>query len=71
MDSVRKWGNTATHDLAPINKDLAFNALEFTYQLLQMVYAFPGAALEKAKEANLRQELSPLLRLQVNRSSSV
>lgn len=44
VDSIREWGNTATHDLAPIDKATAFNALEFTYQLLQMAYAFPAAA---------------------------
>lgn len=44
VDSIRKWGNTATHELAPIGKDVAYNALQFTHQLLQMAYAFPAAA---------------------------
>lgn len=44
VDSIRKWGNRATHDLAPISVDIARQALEFTYQLLQMVYAFPNAS---------------------------
>lgn len=44
VDSIREWGNTATHDLAPISKDVAYNALQFTHQLLQMAYAFPAAA---------------------------
>ena len=58
VDSIRKWGNTATHELAPISKDVAYNALQFTHQLLQMVYAFPAAApggdatSEQASEGN-------------------
>ena len=50
VDSIRKWGNTATHDLAPTDQATAHKALQFTFQLLQMVYSFPGAAPGGPKE---------------------
>ena len=59
VDSIREWGNTATHDLAPIDKDTALNALEFTYQLLQMVYAFPNAAPGSKEEQGTEVEPAP------------
>lgn len=46
MDSIRQWGNKATHELEPINREVAYSALEFTLELLRMVYSFPGAAAE-------------------------
>lgn len=59
VDSIREWGNTATHDLAPINKRTALNALEFTYQLLQMVYAFPDAAPGKTGKDDVSSPVPP------------
>lgn len=46
VDSIRQWGNKATHELEPINREVAYSALEFTLELLRMVYSFPGAAAE-------------------------
>lgn len=43
VDSIRKWGNTATHELAATTEETAYSALQFTFQLLQMVYSFPSA----------------------------
>lgn len=61
VDSIRKWGNTATHKLAPVDEDVAYLALQFTYQLLQMVYAFPNAAPggEKELEAAEKKAIPP------------
>ena len=59
VDSIREWGNTATHDLAPIDKATAFNALEFTYQLLQMVYSFPDAAPGKTGKDDSSSPVPP------------
>lgn len=59
VDSIREWGNTATHDLAPIDQDTAHNALEFTHQLLQMVYAFPNAAPGSKEEQGTEVEPAP------------
>ena len=44
VDSIRIWGNAATHDLAVIEKNIAKKALSFTYSLLQMMYEFPQNA---------------------------
>lgn len=44
VDSIRVWGNTATHELDPVTKEVAHSALQFTLQLLQMIYEFPRAA---------------------------
>lgn len=44
VDSIRVWGNSATHDLAPIDKSKAYQALQFMHQLLQIVYTFPRSA---------------------------
>lgn len=44
VDSIRQWGNKATHELEPISREVAYSALEFTLELLRMVYSFPGAA---------------------------
>ena len=44
VDSIREWGNKATHELDPIDKSTAMKALEFTFQLLQMGYAFPSVS---------------------------
>lgn len=44
VDSIRKWGNVATHELAPINEQVAYSALEFTRHLLIQVYTFPKEA---------------------------
>lgn len=59
VDSIREWGNTATHDLAPIDKATAFNALQFTYQLLQMVYSFPDAAPGKTGKNDASSPVPP------------
>lgn len=44
VDSIRVWGNAATHDLAVIGKSVAERALVFTHSLLKMVYEFPQNA---------------------------
>mgnify|MGYP002711904471 CR=1 FL=1 len=44
VDSIREWGNKATHELDSIDETTAMKALEFTFQLLQMGYAFPSAS---------------------------
>lgn len=46
VDSIRQWGNNATHELEPISREVAYSALEFTLELLRMVYSFPGAAAQ-------------------------
>lgn len=56
VDSIREWGNTATHDLASTDKSTAHSALEFTLQLLQMVYVFPSAAPGGSKELKAAPE---------------
>ena len=50
VDSVRVWGNTATHELDSLDGKVALSALEFTFQLLKMVYSFAGAAAEASSE---------------------
>lgn len=50
--SIRLWGNAATHELAAIEKDIAYSALEFTYELLRMVYTFSAAARAAQKTAD-------------------
>lgn len=50
VDSIRIWGNMATHELAPTDRDTAYSALQFTKQLLEMIYAFPSAAPQTQKE---------------------
>ena len=47
VDSIRIWGNAATHDLAVIEKNIAKKALSFTYSLLQMMYEFPQNASQE------------------------
>lgn len=69
VDSIRKWGNTATHDLAPVDEDTAFSALQFTFQLLQMVYAFPNAAPGAGKELEAAPETPAIARSGVDPSS--
>ncbi|AKK05217.1 putative DUF4145 family protein (plasmid) [Corynebacterium mustelae] len=44
VESIRVWGNKATHDLASIDKDTAEKAIDFMYQLLQIVYTFPASS---------------------------
>lgn len=44
FDSIRKWGNVATHELDPIDEKIAYSALEFTRHLLIQVYTFPKEA---------------------------
>lgn len=44
VDSLRLWGNIATHTLGSVTLEVASQALKFTYYLLQMVYEFPAAA---------------------------
>lgn len=39
-DLVRQWGNMATHEVAPIDRATADRSLQFTLQLLEMVYSF-------------------------------
>lgn len=60
VDSIRKWGNTATHDLEPIEEATAFSALEFTFQLLQMVYVFPNAAPGSSKELEAKPKMTAI-----------
>lgn len=47
VDSIRVWGNAATHDLAVIDKSVAEKALTFTHSLLKMVYEFPQSASQE------------------------
>ncbi|MFC2668087.1 MAG: DUF4145 domain-containing protein [Corynebacterium matruchotii] len=47
VDSIRVWGNAATHDLAVIEKNIAKKALSFTHSLLQMMYEFPQNASQE------------------------
>ena len=56
VDSIRVWGNIATHELAPTDKDTAYSALEFTKQLLEIIYSFPGAAPGGQKELDQAPE---------------
>lgn len=62
VDSIRRWGNTATHELNPVDEATAYSILQFTFQLLQMVYAFPDAANGERKELSAVPEKPQLPR---------
>lgn len=47
VDSIRIWGNAATHDLDVIDRNIAFKALTFTHSLLKMIYEFPQSASQQ------------------------
>lgn len=43
-DSIRVWGNTATHELKSVNESTASKAIEFTEMILLMAFEFEGNA---------------------------
>lgn len=69
VDSIRDWGNTATHDLASTDRDTAHSALEFTLQLLQMVYVFPNASPGAGKELEAAPEAPAITRSGIDPSA--
>lgn len=43
-DSIRIWGNAATHDIESVRASTAEKAVKFTEQVLLMSFEYPGAA---------------------------
>jgi hypothetical protein len=50
VDRIRKHANRATHDIVPVEFDRARDTLEFTEQLLRIVYEMPHRMKERAPE---------------------
>ncbi|GJC75262.1 DUF4145 domain-containing protein [Adlercreutzia equolifaciens] len=42
VDDIRKTGNVATHEIAPVRRDDAQRLLEFSEMILTIVYDFPA-----------------------------
>ena len=43
-DSIRLWGNAATHELNSVRQSTAMKAIEFTQMILRMAFEFEGNA---------------------------
>jgi len=43
-DSIRLWGNAATHELKSVRQSTALKAIEFTRMILRMAFEFEGNA---------------------------
>lgn len=43
-DSIRLWGNAATHELKSVRQSTALKAIEFTQMILRMAFEFEGNA---------------------------
>ena len=43
-DSIRLWGNAATHELKSVRQSTAMKAIEFTRMILRMAFEFEGSA---------------------------
>ncbi|WP_425277692.1 hypothetical protein [Corynebacterium godavarianum] len=43
-DSIRIWGNAATHEIQSVKESTADKAIKFTEQVLLLSFEYPGAA---------------------------
>ena len=59
-DSIRTWGNAATHEIQSVKESTADKAIKFTEQVLLLSFEYPGAAkAEHENETNQEDERSP------------
>lgn len=48
-DSIKNWGNIATHKVKGVSHRVSENAIRFTEQVLLLSFEYPGAAKAEAK----------------------
>lgn len=59
-DSIRIWGNAATHEIQSVKESTANKAVKFTEQVLLLSFEYPDAAeAEKENETDQAGENSP------------
>lgn len=59
-DSIRTWGNAATHEIQSVRESTADRAIKFTEQVLLLSFEYPGAAkAEYESETDQSGEESP------------